>query len=77
MCTPLSQEAHTSLAFVKFRFDWAWAEAERGFRHAIALNPRYVRARQWYALFLAAMARHDEAAAEIRRARKLDPSRYR
>jgi len=66
-------EAHTSLAFVKFRFDWAWQEAEREFRRALDLNPRYVRAHHWYALFLAAMGRHGEAIEEIRKAQKLDP----
>jgi TolB-like protein/Flp pilus assembly protein TadD len=65
-------EAHTSLAFVKFRFDWAWREAEREFQRALELNPRYVRAHHWYALFLAAMGRHDEAIGEIRKAQKLD-----
>jgi len=66
-------EAHASLAFVKFRFDWAWLDAEREFRQALELNPRYVRAHHWYALFLAAMGRHDEALQEIRKAQKLDP----
>ena len=66
-------EAHTSLAFVKFRFDWAWQEAEREFRRALDLNPRYVRAHHWYALFLAAMGRHHKAIEEIRKAQKLDP----
>jgi TolB-like protein/Tfp pilus assembly protein PilF len=66
-------EAHTSLAFVRFRFDWAWSEAEREFSRALALNPRYVRAHHWYALFLAAMGRHDEAIKEIGIAKKLDP----
>jgi TolB-like protein/Tfp pilus assembly protein PilF len=66
-------EAHTSLAFVKFRFDWAWREAESEFQRGLELNPRYVRAHHWYALFLAAMGRHFEALGEIRRAQKLDP----
>ena len=66
-------EAHTSLAFVKFRFDWAWREAEREFQQAIELNPRYVRAHHWYALFLAAMGRLDEAIDAIRKAKTLDP----
>jgi TolB-like protein/Tfp pilus assembly protein PilF len=66
-------EAHTSLAFVKFRFDWAWLDAEREFQRALELNPRYVRAHHWYALFLAAMGRHDKAIEEIRKAQKLDP----
>jgi tetratricopeptide (TPR) repeat protein len=66
-------EAHTSLALVKFRFDWAWLDAEREFQRALELNPRYVRTHHWYALFLAAMGRHDEAIDEIRKAQKLDP----
>ena len=66
-------EAHTSLAFVKFRFDWAWHKAEREFKRAIELDPRYVRAHHWYALFLAAMCRQEEASEEIKEARKLDP----
>jgi TolB-like protein/Flp pilus assembly protein TadD len=66
-------EAHTSLAFVKFRFDWAWLDAEREFQRALKLNPRYVRAHHWYALLLAAMGRHDDAIEEIRKAQKLDP----
>ena len=66
-------EARTSLAFVRFRFDWAWPDAARGFERAIELNPRYVRAHHWYALFLSAMGRHDEAIEEIKKAQELDP----
>jgi tetratricopeptide (TPR) repeat protein len=66
-------EAHTSLAFVRFRFDWAWQRAEPEFEQAIKLNPRYVTAHHWYALFLAAVGRHDEAIREIKKARQLDP----
>jgi TolB-like protein/Flp pilus assembly protein TadD len=66
-------EAHASLAFVRFRFDWAWSDAEREFKRAIDLNPRYMRAHHWYALFLAAMGRGDEAIQEIKEALKLDP----
>jgi TolB-like protein/Tfp pilus assembly protein PilF len=66
-------EAFTSLAFVRFRFDWAWQDAEREFERAIELNPRYVTAHHWYALFLAAMGRYDEAIREIKEARTLDP----
>jgi len=66
-------EAHTSLAFVRFRFDWAWQDAEREFERAIELNPRYVTAHHWYALFLAALGRQGEAIREIKKARQLDP----
>lgn len=66
-------EAHTSLAFVRFRFDWAWQGAELEFERAIELNPRYVTAHHWYALFLAALGRQGEAIKEIKKARQLDP----
>lgn len=66
-------EAHTSLAFVRFRFDWGWAEAEKEFQRAIELNPRYARAHHWYALFLAAMGRLEEALKEIKWAQELEP----
>jgi serine/threonine-protein kinase len=66
-------EAHASLAFVKFGYDWDWAEAEKAFKRALELNPGYAPAHQWYALFLAAMNRMDEAIAGINRAKELDP----
>ena len=66
-------KAFTSLAFVRFRFDWSWQDAEREFERAIELNPRCVTAHHWYALFLAAMGRYDEAIREIKKARTLDP----
>ena len=66
-------EAHTSLALCKLFLEWDWLEAERGFRHAIELNPSYGVARPWYAFELSALGRHAEAAAEVRRALRLDP----
>ena len=41
-------EAHTSLARVLDAYDWDWASAEREYRRAIELNPRYSFAHQWY-----------------------------
>jgi serine/threonine-protein kinase len=66
-------EAHTSLAFVKVQYDWDWAGAEDEYRRALALNPNYATAHQWYSEYLTAMGRHDEALAEIRRAQEIDP----
>jgi len=66
-------EAHTSLAFIKFRFDWDWEGAEREFARAIELNPHYATARQWYAYFLSTRCRHEAALREIRCAQRLDP----
>lgn len=66
-------EAHTSLAYVSMYRDWDWQKAESGYRRAIALNQNYATAHQWYAEFLTAMGRFDEALAEIRRAQEIDP----
>ncbi|HEY9230893.1 MAG TPA: protein kinase, partial [Blastocatellia bacterium] len=64
-------EAHASMAFVTFGYSWDFAQADREFRRALELNPGYAVAHQWYALFLAAMRRTDEAIAEIERAEQL------
>jgi len=66
-------EAHTSLAAVSLLYDWDWSEAEHGFKQAIYLNPNYATAHHWYAEYLTAMRRHEEAIAEIKRAQDLDP----
>ncbi len=66
-------EAHTSLAFVRYRYFWDWAQAEQHFKRAIELKPDYATAHQWYSAFLAASGRHNEAVAEAQRAHELEP----
>jgi eukaryotic-like serine/threonine-protein kinase len=66
-------EAQAALADIQWAYDWDATTAERGFRHAIDLNPNYASAHQWYALLLSNHGRHSEAVAEIERARDLDP----
>jgi TolB-like protein/DNA-binding winged helix-turn-helix (wHTH) protein len=66
-------EAHAALGFVLLYGDWDWSGAERELLRAIELNPNYPNAHHWYAEYLSAMGRHDEAVAEIRRAQELDP----
>jgi DNA-binding winged helix-turn-helix (wHTH) protein/TolB-like protein/tetratricopeptide (TPR) repeat protein len=70
---PSLADAATSLAFVKMHYDWDWAEAERLFQHAIRLDPTYATAHHWYAYYLTARQRHEEAIAHVRRASELDP----
>jgi serine/threonine-protein kinase len=66
-------EAHTSLAFVTYRYHLRWAEAEQHFKKAIALNPNYATAHQWYGSYLAARGRMDEAVVEAKTAHELEP----
>jgi eukaryotic-like serine/threonine-protein kinase len=66
-------EAHTSLAYAIHTYEWDWAAAEQDYKRAIALNPNYATARQWYAEFLTATGRFDEAEAQGRKALELDP----
>ncbi|HEY3221705.1 MAG TPA: protein kinase [Gemmatimonadales bacterium] len=66
--------AHASLAWTLFIYDWQWDEAEREFRRAIELNPRYASAHQWFAFLLAARGRFDAALLEAHTALELDPA---
>jgi len=66
-------EAHTSLAFIKFRWDWNRVESEREFQQAIKLKPSYAPAHQWYSSYLVALERFDEAIAEAKRTQELEP----
>ncbi|HEX5789011.1 MAG TPA: protein kinase [Woeseiaceae bacterium] len=70
---PTLAEAHVSLAYLRQFYEWDFAAAESEYRNALALNPGYVTGRQWYAEYLAAMGRHDEALTEIRVALAHDP----
>jgi DNA-binding winged helix-turn-helix (wHTH) protein/TolB-like protein/Tfp pilus assembly protein PilF len=70
---PESAEARTSLAFLRYKFEWRWADADREFREAIRLNPRYAQAHHWYGEFLGIVNREEEGLAELRRALELDP----
>jgi TolB-like protein/tetratricopeptide (TPR) repeat protein len=71
-------EAHTVLADVRWRYDWNWPAAEREYQRALALNHSNADAHQEYGLFLEARGHFDEAVAERKQARELDPlSAYR
>lgn len=66
-------EAYASLGHLRFFYEWDFPGAEKDFKRAIKLNPSYATAHQWYALYLSAMRRREEAIAEIEQARQLDP----
>ncbi len=66
-------EAHTSLALVRWTFDWDWPGAEREFKRAIEINPGYEFAHQQYGMYLALMGQFDRAMIELKQAQRLDP----
>jgi tetratricopeptide (TPR) repeat protein len=66
-------EAHTSLAYAIYNYDWDFPAALREFERAVELSPAYAVARQWHANPLMVVGRHEEAIAEVKRARELDP----
>jgi serine/threonine-protein kinase len=65
-------EAHASLAWSQFVYDWDWEAADREFRRAIALDPQYAIAHQWYAFLLASRGQLNEALVESHTAVELD-----
>ncbi|HEY9382942.1 MAG TPA: protein kinase [Gemmatimonadales bacterium] len=67
-------EAHASLAWSLFIYDWDWEAARREFERAIELDPAYATAHQWYAFWLAAHGRFDQALVESHTALELDPA---
>lgn len=66
-------DAHTSLGLIRFQYDWDWQGAEEEFRTALDINPSYAPAHHFFADYLKAMGRFDEALLEIEKARELDP----
>lgn len=70
---PELPDAYASLGLIHATFVWDWAEADRNFRRALALNPSCSPAGQWYAEFLADMGRFDEALAVADAALVHDP----
>lgn len=65
-------EAHASLAHVSLH-DWDWSGLEEIFKRAIDLNPAHAIAYHWYAEYLAAMKRFDDAIDTVKQALKIDP----
>jgi len=70
---PLLSEAQSAQASIRAR-EYAWQEAEGGFRRALEINPNNALAHlQLGFLLIVAHERFDEGLAEVRRAMALDP----
>lgn len=66
-------EPYASLAYARFLYGWDWKGAEDGFQAAIERNSNYAVARHFYAEFLMAMGRMDEAVEQMELGQTLDP----
>jgi tetratricopeptide (TPR) repeat protein len=71
---PNLAEAHVALGHYDLVYARNYSEAEKEFETAIRLRPNYAAARQYYAYYLTAMGRLNEAIAERKRAVDLDPA---
>ena len=67
-------EAHASLAWSLFIYDWDWPGAVAEFRRSVELDPRYATARQWYAFLLASQGRFEDALIEAHSSQEADPA---
>jgi adenylate cyclase len=72
---PSLAEARTALALGSLFFEWDKGQAEREFVHALELNPGYIQARDWYAIFFlqAAVGRLPEGVEHAKQALDSDP----
>lgn len=66
-------EAHASLGFFRFLYDWDFTGAETEFVKAVAFSPNYAEAHHWYGIYLANLGRRDEAFKQAEMAVDRDP----
>jgi eukaryotic-like serine/threonine-protein kinase len=69
---PTLGEAHSSLGWMSWRYEWNWATAEKEFRYALEVNPNYVAGREELAWYLAWSGRRAEALAALAEMARLD-----
>ena len=66
-------QAHSSLAWVKYAYEWNFPEAEREFRRSLELNPGASWPLLWYGMYLAQANRIEESIANMKKAQQVDP----
>lgn len=66
-------QAHSSLAWVKYTYEWNFPEAEKEFRQSLLLNPNASWPHLWYGMYLAQANRIEESLASMKKAQQVDP----
>ncbi|HUL44075.1 MAG TPA: protein kinase [Bacteroidota bacterium] len=69
---PSLAEAYTALAFCDYTL-WKYEDAEREFKEAIELNPKYPTTYHWYGILVARMGDYNHYLTLVRQAIDLDP----
>lgn len=65
--------AYAARGFARAFIAWDFPDGERNLREAVRLSPSFATAHQWIASVIDVQGRHDEALAEYRLAKELDP----
>jgi DNA-binding winged helix-turn-helix (wHTH) protein/Tfp pilus assembly protein PilF len=71
---PTLGDAHATYATATLLLDWNWKDAGRHFDRAVSYGPGSPRVHHWYARYLTALGRHDEARAHAYRAAAAAPA---
>jgi serine/threonine-protein kinase len=66
-------QAHISLAYISFTYDWDWPAATEHFARALELNREAVMNHSYYPFYLTVAGRSEEAVSAARRALDRDP----
>lgn len=66
-------EAHAEMGRILYQYDWDWSRSEQEIRRALEINPNDAHTHSTYALLLRLTGRVEEANAEAKRVRALDP----
>ncbi|HUF02609.1 MAG TPA: winged helix-turn-helix domain-containing protein [Aridibacter sp.] len=70
---PDMAEARTALSYVLATYDWDFPAADSEYRKAIAADPEYATAQQWYGEMLLTLGRFKEASERLEKAKEIDP----
>jgi TolB-like protein/Flp pilus assembly protein TadD len=73
---PTIAEAHATLGYFAYFYDWNWERAEREFQNALEISPNDVETHRLYANFLGRQGRFREAHEQVQRALELDSSSF-
>jgi len=66
-------EAHIAICMGAFAYDWDWSAAEKECRRGIEIDPNNSDSHGHFAFVLSNTGRHEEALAEVKRSRELNP----